>query len=146
MNPGVPLARNAHPQMAVGQKWVPEMGGPGKWNQGLKPAIPWWFNFDSYPNHGSVKCRAEGPSSSSIAGSPPARGRKKEPPSNEDPTSGEIPENLIFRDSTSCFLLGAFIFTGPTCPKTKETTISPTLKTTKSRLLSAPLLKVCFNF
>ena len=23
---------------------------PSKWNQGLKPAVPWCFNFDPYPN------------------------------------------------------------------------------------------------
>ena len=22
---------------------------PGKWNQRLKHAVPWWFYFDSYP-------------------------------------------------------------------------------------------------
>ena len=22
---------------------------PGKWNQGVKPAAPWWFSFDPYP-------------------------------------------------------------------------------------------------
>ena len=27
------------------QKW-----NPGKWNQGLKPAAPWFFNFDPCPN------------------------------------------------------------------------------------------------
>ena len=26
-------------------KWI-----PGKWKHGLKPAVPWWFNFDPYPN------------------------------------------------------------------------------------------------
>ena len=32
--------------------WVKNMypkWSPGKWNQGLKPAVPWWFNFDPYP-------------------------------------------------------------------------------------------------
>ena len=23
---------------------------PGKWRHGPKPAVPWWFNFDPYPN------------------------------------------------------------------------------------------------
>ena len=23
---------------------------PGKWKSRLKPAVPWWFNFDPYPN------------------------------------------------------------------------------------------------
>ena len=23
---------------------------PVKWKEGLKPAVPWWFNFDPYPN------------------------------------------------------------------------------------------------
>ena len=22
---------------------------PGKWKHGLKPAVPWWFNFDPHP-------------------------------------------------------------------------------------------------
>ena len=22
---------------------------PGKWKHGLKPAVPWWLNFDPYP-------------------------------------------------------------------------------------------------
>ena len=25
----------------------------GKWKHGLKPAVPWWFNFDPYPNSSS---------------------------------------------------------------------------------------------
>ena len=25
------------------------MGCPGKWKQGLKPAVPWWINFDPHP-------------------------------------------------------------------------------------------------
>ena len=25
------------------------MGFPGKWNEGLKSAVPWWSNFDPYP-------------------------------------------------------------------------------------------------
>ena len=37
-------------QVAVGQKWVAKMACPGKWNQGLKPAVPCWFNFDPCPN------------------------------------------------------------------------------------------------
>ena len=35
--------------MPVGQEWVPRMGCPGKWNQGRKPAVPWWLQFDPYP-------------------------------------------------------------------------------------------------
>ena len=31
------------------------MGCPAKWNQPLKPAVPWWFNFDPYPNEESAK-------------------------------------------------------------------------------------------
>ena len=60
--------------MAVGQKYVPKLepgygskicsigygskiGSPPNWNPGkrklgLKPAVPWWFNSDSYPNKG----------------------------------------------------------------------------------------------
>ena len=26
-------------------KWI-----PGKWNQGLQPAVSWWLSFDPYPN------------------------------------------------------------------------------------------------
>ena len=26
-----------------------EIRACGKWKQGLKPAVPWWFNFDPYP-------------------------------------------------------------------------------------------------
>ena len=38
-------------QMAVGQKkGNPKMACPGKWKQGLIPVVPWWFNFDPYPN------------------------------------------------------------------------------------------------
>ena len=42
----------------VTPKW-----NPGEWKHGLKPAVPWWLNFDSYPNkdrgHGpSQKCQA----------------------------------------------------------------------------------------
>ena len=33
----------------AGQKWVPKRSCPGKWNQGLKPVVPWWFNFDPHP-------------------------------------------------------------------------------------------------
>ena len=25
-------------------------GSPGKWSQGLKPALFWWFSFDPYPH------------------------------------------------------------------------------------------------
>ena len=33
--------------VAGGQKsGRPKMGRPGKWKHGLKPAVPWWFNFD----------------------------------------------------------------------------------------------------
>ena len=35
--------------LAAGQKWVPKMGFPGKWNQGLKPVVLWWSNFDPHP-------------------------------------------------------------------------------------------------
>ena len=31
-------------EIGIYPKW-----NPGKWNQGLKPAVPWWFNFDPYP-------------------------------------------------------------------------------------------------
>ena len=34
--------------------WVKNMyskWNPGKWKHGLKPVVPWWFNFDSYPNN-----------------------------------------------------------------------------------------------
>ena len=31
--------RNAYPKR-----------NPGKWNQRLKPAVPWWFYFDPYPH------------------------------------------------------------------------------------------------
>ena len=37
----------------MGQKYVPVLGtlwNPGKWNRGLKPAVPWCLNFDPYPN------------------------------------------------------------------------------------------------
>ena len=37
------------PKIAMGQKQVPKME-PGKWNQGVKAAFPWWFNFALYPN------------------------------------------------------------------------------------------------
>ena len=33
--------------LAVGQKWVSILE-PRKWNQGLKPAVPWCFHFDRY--------------------------------------------------------------------------------------------------
>ena len=36
--------------LAVGQKCVPKMACPGKWNQGLQPAVPWWLNFHPYPS------------------------------------------------------------------------------------------------
>ena len=36
-------AKNRYP------KW-----NPGKWKHGLKPAVPWWFNFDPYPY---VECK-----------------------------------------------------------------------------------------
>ena len=29
---------------------------PVKWKHGQKPAVPWWFNFDPYPNEPSVAC------------------------------------------------------------------------------------------
>ena len=38
-NPKCLWVKNRHP------KW-----NPGKWKQGLKPAVPWWFRFDPYPN------------------------------------------------------------------------------------------------
>ena len=34
------------------KNWYPKWN-PGKWNQGLKPAVPWWLNFDPYPIHDS---------------------------------------------------------------------------------------------
>ena len=33
------------------------MGCPAKWKHGLKPAVPWWFNFDPHlptPNQGQL--------------------------------------------------------------------------------------------
>ena len=33
------------------------MACPGKWRQGLKPAV-WWFNFDPHPVHGLEFCVA----------------------------------------------------------------------------------------
>ena len=34
------------------EAWVPgyPKWNPGKWKHGLKSAVPWWFNFDPYPN------------------------------------------------------------------------------------------------
>ena len=40
--------------MAVGQKGVSTLD-PSKWNQGLKPAVPWCFNFDPYPYVANAK-------------------------------------------------------------------------------------------
>ena len=34
------------PANGCGSKWNPI----GKWSQGLKPAVPWWLNFDPYPS------------------------------------------------------------------------------------------------
>ena len=34
--------------MAVGQNSLAQME-PWYWKRGLKPAVPWWFNFDPYP-------------------------------------------------------------------------------------------------
>ena len=34
---------------------VPPKWNPGKWKQGLKPAVPCWFNFDPYPDSVSFK-------------------------------------------------------------------------------------------
>ena len=36
-------------QKGTGQKCVLKLACPGRWNQRLKPAIPWWLSFD-YPN------------------------------------------------------------------------------------------------
>ena len=45
--------------------WVknryPKWNAGGKWSQGLKPAVPWWFNFDPHPNsspmrHATASC------------------------------------------------------------------------------------------
>ena len=38
-------------QMSVGQIWYSNWS-PGKWNQGLTPAVPWCFSFDPQPNGG----------------------------------------------------------------------------------------------
>ena len=43
------VERDTKTHMAVGQKWGPKMGCPGKWKYGLRPAVPWWFYFDPYP-------------------------------------------------------------------------------------------------
>ena len=34
--------------MAGSKKWYP-IWSPGKWRSRLKPAVPWWFNFEPYP-------------------------------------------------------------------------------------------------
>ena len=46
LNPG----RLSPRYVAVGQKSGSQLLNPGKWNQRLKPAAPWWFYFDPYPN------------------------------------------------------------------------------------------------
>ena len=45
-----PQSNSSVHEMAVAQTLVPKLGCPRKWNQGLKPAVPWWFNFDPYPD------------------------------------------------------------------------------------------------
>ena len=37
----------------MGQKWVPKIN-PGKWNQGLKPAVPCYFHVDPHPHFGPM--------------------------------------------------------------------------------------------
>ena len=35
--------------IAVVKMLILKIGCPGKWNQGLKPAVPWWFYLDPDP-------------------------------------------------------------------------------------------------
>ena len=35
--------------VAVAQQTGTNMGCPGKWKHGPKPAVPWWFNFAPHP-------------------------------------------------------------------------------------------------
>ena len=37
--------------------WYPDWC-PRTWNQGLKPAVPWWFDFDPYP-HGQILAKIQ---------------------------------------------------------------------------------------
>ena len=50
-----------HSNMAVRQKSVPKIE-PRKWKHGLKPVIPWWFNFDPYPYVTQLMQKADSPS------------------------------------------------------------------------------------
>ena len=44
-NPAIQGRGEKSGQMAM-VKYMYLKWNPGKWNQGLKPAVPWWFNFD----------------------------------------------------------------------------------------------------
>ena len=40
--------------LVAGRVWLRVKNGytkwnPGKWNQGVKPVVPWWFNCDPHP-------------------------------------------------------------------------------------------------
>ena len=75
----------------------------GKWKEGLKPAVPWWFNFDPYPGDATEasvasrawkrelasgttnKSAAWGPKSSQVAaGAKPAPGGARRSHENHD--------------------------------------------------------------
>ena len=48
MSPSSLLPQPQHEITWVKHRLTPKWN-PGKLNQGLKPAVPWWFNFDPYP-------------------------------------------------------------------------------------------------
>ena len=59
-------------------KWNPD-----KWKEGLKPAVPWWFKFDPYPNGNGFH-----PFPPIRAGGPCCRAAPRESQGDADPTAG----------------------------------------------------------